>query len=166
MKDFKSQAIDTPGVIERVSFLFQGNAALVQGFNTFLPPGYRIDCSADTSVITVTTPTGMTTFQGAVGMPKAFANAATPVTAHSPAALPHRPYPHSPPVSHAMPSARHSELHSEPAPSSLHGYHAQLPRTVPGYHPQQPPVPSAPSTDGLAHLTNGNCWTPLMVVPY
>ncbi|OAD69347.1 hypothetical protein PHYBLDRAFT_93875, partial [Phycomyces blakesleeanus NRRL 1555(-)] len=47
MKDFKSQAIDTPGVIERVSGLFKGHPSLISGFNTFLPPGYRIECSTD-----------------------------------------------------------------------------------------------------------------------
>ncbi|KAJ2917816.1 hypothetical protein MD484_g2589, partial [Candolleomyces efflorescens] len=62
MKDFKSQAIDTPGVIQRVSRLFHGNPALIQGFNTFLPQGYRIDISPDHDhTITVTTPTGTTT---------------------------------------------------------------------------------------------------------
>ena len=64
MKDFKSQAIDTPGVIERVSMLFRGQPSLIQGFNTFLPPGYRIECSFDQhegNVITVTTPNGTTT---------------------------------------------------------------------------------------------------------
>ncbi|EUC56682.1 histone deacetylase complex, SIN3 component, putative [Rhizoctonia solani AG-3 Rhs1AP] len=63
MKDFKSQAIDTPGVIERVSSLFNGHTALIQGFNTFLPHGYRIDCTIehDHSLITVTTPSGTTT---------------------------------------------------------------------------------------------------------
>ncbi|KAJ2773621.1 hypothetical protein IWQ57_001211, partial [Coemansia nantahalensis] len=47
MKEFKSHAIDTPGVISRVSRLFYGSPALIQGFNTFLPPGYRIECSDD-----------------------------------------------------------------------------------------------------------------------
>ncbi|KAI5475528.1 paired amphipathic helix protein Sin3a [Pseudohyphozyma bogoriensis] len=69
MKSFKSQGIDTPGVIERVSSLFRGHPSLIQGFNTFLPPGYRIECSVHTSgssdgavtTITVTTPMGMTT---------------------------------------------------------------------------------------------------------
>ncbi|RXW19123.1 hypothetical protein EST38_g6730 [Candolleomyces aberdarensis] len=62
MKDFKSQAIDTPGVIQRVSQLFHGNPTLIQGFNTFLPHGYRIDISPDHDhTITVTTPTGTTT---------------------------------------------------------------------------------------------------------
>lgn len=56
--------IDTPGVIERVSMLFHGNPTLIQGFNTFLPLGYRIDISKDPSdpnMITVTTPMGTTT---------------------------------------------------------------------------------------------------------
>lgn len=48
MKDFKAQAIDTPGVILRVSNLFRGYPNLILGFNTFLPPGYRI--RADTSI--------------------------------------------------------------------------------------------------------------------
>ncbi|KAI9014417.1 hypothetical protein CLU79DRAFT_767523 [Phycomyces nitens] len=63
MKDFKSQAIDTPGVIERVSGLFKGHPSLISGFNTFLPPGYRIECSTDEcsrDVIKVTTPSGVT----------------------------------------------------------------------------------------------------------
>ncbi|KAI7966929.1 hypothetical protein MJO29_000206 [Puccinia striiformis f. sp. tritici] len=45
MKLFKTQSIDTPGVIERVSTLFRGYPSLIQGFNTFLPPGFRIECT-------------------------------------------------------------------------------------------------------------------------
>lgn len=62
MKDFKSGAIDTPGVIGRVSTLFAGNPDLIQGFNTFLPPGYRIECGTDNdpNTIRVTTPMGTT----------------------------------------------------------------------------------------------------------
>lgn len=57
MKDFKSQNIDTPGVIERVSNLFKGYPILIQGFNTFLPQGYRIDCTNNPDdPIKVTTP--------------------------------------------------------------------------------------------------------------
>ncbi|GAA5976028.1 hypothetical protein JCM10908_005362 [Rhodotorula pacifica] len=91
MKDFKSQGIDTPGVIDRVSTLFRGHPSLIQGFNTFLPPGYRIECSVSTdsgsgadgaggggggggggTTITVTTPMGMTTrtqLSGSAGTP-------------------------------------------------------------------------------------------------
>ncbi|KAI0347668.1 hypothetical protein BDW22DRAFT_1319555 [Trametopsis cervina] len=72
MKDFKSQVIDTPGVIERVSTLFQGNPFLIQGFNTFLPPGYRIDVSSDPrnqNTIMVTTPAGTMTTNTMDGTP-------------------------------------------------------------------------------------------------
>ncbi|KAJ4472571.1 paired amphipathic helix [Lentinula edodes] len=64
MKDFKSQQIDISGAIGRVSKLFHGNPPLIQGFNTFLPVGYRIDVSGDPldpNTITVTTPQGTTT---------------------------------------------------------------------------------------------------------
>ncbi|KAI9374365.1 hypothetical protein BJX61DRAFT_498400 [Aspergillus egyptiacus] len=69
MKDFKSQAIDTPGVIQRVSNLFNGHPALIQGFNTFLPPGYRIECGTEDNpdAIRVTTPSGTNT----LSMPRA-----------------------------------------------------------------------------------------------
>ena len=60
MKDFKSQAIDTPGVIGRVSQLFSGHPHLIQGFNTFLPPGYKIEAGwgNDPNNIRVYTPLG------------------------------------------------------------------------------------------------------------
>ncbi|KDR72514.1 hypothetical protein GALMADRAFT_281285 [Galerina marginata CBS 339.88] len=63
MKEFKNEQIDTPGVIRRVSHLFNGHPSLIQGFNTFLPVGYRIECSTDpfdANFITVTTPSGTT----------------------------------------------------------------------------------------------------------
>jgi histone deacetylase complex regulatory component SIN3 len=43
--------------MDRVSTLFSGNPSLIQGFNPFLPPGYRIECSQDPSdtKITITT---------------------------------------------------------------------------------------------------------------
>ena len=41
-QEFKSQSIDTPGVISRVSMLFKGHPELIVGFNNFLPPGYKI----------------------------------------------------------------------------------------------------------------------------
>ncbi|GMH56528.1 hypothetical protein TrST_g9038 [Triparma strigata] len=47
MKNFKSQQIDTPGVIRSVSNLFMGNKKLVLGFNTFLPEGYKIELPLD-----------------------------------------------------------------------------------------------------------------------
>lgn len=62
--DLQFVRIDTPGVIQRVSELFNGQWALIEGFNTFLPAGYRIEITAapntsqKSSFITVTTPTG------------------------------------------------------------------------------------------------------------
>ena len=38
-----SPSISTPGVIDRVSSIFRGHPGLIMGFNTFLPPGYRIE---------------------------------------------------------------------------------------------------------------------------
>ncbi|KIY46777.1 hypothetical protein FISHEDRAFT_75303 [Fistulina hepatica ATCC 64428] len=58
MKEFKSQLLNTPGVIKRVSHLFQGHPSLIQGFNTFLPSGYRIEAQ-DSDVIRVITPNGV-----------------------------------------------------------------------------------------------------------
>ena len=60
MKEFKGQVIDTPGVIDRVSSLFSGHPQLIQGFNTFLPPGYKIEAGWDNdpNSIRVTTPSG------------------------------------------------------------------------------------------------------------
>ena len=42
MKNFKTQEVDTPGVIKRVSQLFRGYNSLILGFNTFLPEGFKI----------------------------------------------------------------------------------------------------------------------------
>ncbi|KAJ6814157.1 paired amphipathic helix protein Sin3-like 4 [Iris pallida] len=42
MKDFKSQRVDTAGVILRVKDLFKGHRDLILRFNTFLPKGYEI----------------------------------------------------------------------------------------------------------------------------
>ena len=53
MKEFKSQSIDTPGVIQRVSTLFKGHPELIVGFNTFLPPGYKIEMQANDQVMVI-----------------------------------------------------------------------------------------------------------------
>ncbi|KAH9887270.1 hypothetical protein C8Q73DRAFT_713400 [Cubamyces lactineus] len=92
MKDFKSQLIDTPGVIERVSNLFHGHPSLIQGFNTFLPAGYRIETTAhpDPNYITVTTPLGTTT--QATNSAFNYANAGGNIPL-APGAMPHEPEP-------------------------------------------------------------------------
>lgn len=45
-------------MIARISTLFRGRPNLIQGFNTFLPRGYKIECSIDAEEITMSTPTG------------------------------------------------------------------------------------------------------------
>jgi paired amphipathic helix protein Sin3a len=47
MKEFKDQTITTDGVINRVKLLFKGHPDLLQGFNLFLPPAYRIRVDAE-----------------------------------------------------------------------------------------------------------------------
>jgi len=45
--------IDTMGVINRVSELFDGHTELIVGFNTFLPPGYKIEMNSTSDSISV-----------------------------------------------------------------------------------------------------------------
>lgn len=52
---FCHYSIDTPGVINRVSQLFKGHPDLIMGFNTFLPPGYKIEVQTN-DLVNVTTP--------------------------------------------------------------------------------------------------------------
>uniref|UniRef100_A0A453DN99 Uncharacterized protein n=1 Tax=Aegilops tauschii subsp. strangulata TaxID=200361 RepID=A0A453DN99_AEGTS len=47
MRDFKSERIDTNGVIIRVKTLFNGYPELILGFNTFLPKGFAIRLQQD-----------------------------------------------------------------------------------------------------------------------
>jgi paired amphipathic helix protein Sin3a len=63
MNEFKSQSIDTPGVIGRVSNLFKGHPDLIMGFNTFLPPGYKIEVVTSDSTQHTVTVTGPATLQ-------------------------------------------------------------------------------------------------------
>ena len=46
-------SIDTMGVINRVSDLFDGHTELIVGFNTFLPPGYKIEMNSTSDSISV-----------------------------------------------------------------------------------------------------------------
>ncbi|KAI8976142.1 hypothetical protein BDB01DRAFT_853430 [Pilobolus umbonatus] len=141
MKDFKSQAIDTPGVIERVSTLFKGHPTLISGFNTFLPPGYRIECSTDPrepDVITVTTPSGVTTTTGGsanrMHMDQDMINPPPPF------------YPYS----HLHPSAGSVNLPSQPISNNTanHPIHSHVPPIInqPYHlsHSHPPPPRSAP----------------------
>ncbi|KAI9498981.1 hypothetical protein BDB00DRAFT_867052 [Zychaea mexicana] len=158
MKDFKSQAIDTPGVIERVSILFNGHPDLISGFNTFLPPGYRIECSSDPNepdIIKVTTPSGIThkrtsrpvmTGPGAAGGPPGPPNAAGPPGGGLPP-----PPPPPPPPSSSQRGGREDMIHGsnmagvppQPPPPSAAGSYYTTPY---GHMPHHPPPPPPPPT--------------------
>ena len=43
LKEFKSESIDTAGVVTQVSQLFNGYPELIRGFNIFLPPGHKME---------------------------------------------------------------------------------------------------------------------------
>jgi paired amphipathic helix protein Sin3a len=54
---FSFQSIDAPDVISRVSNLFKGHPEMIVGFNSFLPPGYKIEVHPnDANSISYTTP--------------------------------------------------------------------------------------------------------------
>ncbi|KPV76505.1 uncharacterized protein RHOBADRAFT_52502 [Rhodotorula graminis WP1] len=152
MKDFKTQNIDTPGVIDRVSNLFRDHPSLIQGFNTFLPPGYRIEChvapgstggaaGSKTNTITVTTPMGITTRTQNVSSSTPLSTGAAPSPAGA-APSPSAPAAASlPPRSAAAPAPASTAAAPAPAGSSLPP--ARLP-PLPHVRTAQPPRPISP----------------------
>lgn len=148
MKEFKSQSIDTPGVIQRVSNLFKGHPELIVGFNTFLPPGYRIEVQANEQV-NVSMPGSLSTTLTAGGGPVGPAQptvpqgppAAAPAGAAAPTLVPPASVAASPPS--GIKSA-HLPI-SGPPSSGLGG--GQPPHSSPPSHgapmaPQPPAVAS------------------------
>lgn len=81
MKEFKSQSIDTPGVISRVSNLFKGHPDLIVGFNTFLPPGFKIEVNHNE--INISGPAQHTHALQRIAMQHNSANAAAALAAQS-----------------------------------------------------------------------------------
>ena len=152
-------SIDTPGVIDRVSSLFRGHPTLIQGFNTFLPPGYRIECLGgegdERGLITVITPSGTVSqiagqfSAGLAALPasNAAAAAAAAAVAQNQGAAGHPEQAGASPAggaasggqaSSAQPSAQHAAGgHSHaasPAPAAG-GHAAQPPAAAGGAHP-------------------------------
>ncbi|PPQ64081.1 hypothetical protein CVT24_008894 [Panaeolus cyanescens] len=153
MKDFKSQVIDTPGVIERVSRLFHGNPVLIQGFNTFLPVGYRIDVSADPldpNTITVTTPMGTVT-QTTDGTSNPIFTATRQQRDSMPlpqAAIPPQLYPVTTPLVPPLPNP--------PLSRSLTPHAFQLAHSQPPFDPIYSPGTHQTQTNAAAFLNNLN----------
>ncbi|XP_058521474.1 paired amphipathic helix protein Sin3a isoform X1 [Ochotona princeps] len=140
MKEFKSQSIDTPGVISRVSQLFKGHPDLIMGFNTFLPPGYKIEVQTNDMV-----------------------NVTTPGQVHQIPTHGIQPQPQPPPQHPAQPSAQSAPAPAQPAPqpppakvskpSQLQAHtpaSQQTPPLPPYASPRSPPVqPHTPVTISL-----------------
>lgn len=140
MKEFKSQSIDTPGVISRVSQLFKGHPDLIMGFNTFLPPGYKIEVQTNDMV-----------------------NVTTPGQVHQIPTHGIQPQPQPPPQHPSQPSAQSAPTPAQPAPqptpakvskpSQLQAHtpaSQQTPPLPPYASPRSPPVqPHTPVTISL-----------------
>jgi paired amphipathic helix protein Sin3a len=133
--------------------LFQGNPDLIQGFNTFLPPGYHIQCSQDASrdatQITVTTPLGTITQTGGfnpIRIPRATD------------ALPPPPPPAAPPapqfgsgLPHPLPPVGTGVASRATTPLPLPAFH--LPHLQGAFAPGPAPLtPGAQSTSHAASL--------------
>ncbi|XP_022816807.1 paired amphipathic helix protein Sin3b [Spodoptera litura] len=102
MKEFKSQtlycSIDTPGVITRVSNLFKGHPELIVGFNTFLPPGYKIEVQSNGQVsVSMPSPTGFGGSSGSGGSSNVLLG------------VQHPPPPPQPQLVHLLPVAQEAE---------------------------------------------------------
>lgn len=165
-------SIDTPGVIDRVSTLFRGHPSLIQGFNTFLPPGYRIECvvtapneAGASNTITVTTPMGVTIrTQDVTGLeamefvrnqPRADGSTAgtLPTTTPSPLSTPQQQQPAQRiPISTSLASSQSAQGSNSTTPSGkekelLSGpkaYHLPtLPPSLPDHLPALPNLPLA-----------------------
>ncbi|PPQ97690.1 hypothetical protein CVT26_001873 [Gymnopilus dilepis] len=62
LQEFRGSQVDTLQTIKNVCQLFQGNPALIQGFQAFLPVDYTVEVfdvdSRGAGIITITTPSG------------------------------------------------------------------------------------------------------------
>ncbi|OCT87071.1 hypothetical protein XELAEV_18020764mg [Xenopus laevis] len=139
MKEFKSQSIDTPGVISRVSQLFKGHPELIMGFNTFLPPGYKIEVQTN-DLVNVTTP-GQVHQISTHGLQP-------PVPPAPPPSQPPTAQPITPPV-HPTPPPPPPKI-SKPLQSQAHTPTNQ--QSTPIQYPSPRSPPAQPHTPGpLAH---------------
>ncbi|KAM8974419.1 paired amphipathic helix protein Sin3a isoform 2-T2 [Pelodytes ibericus] len=142
MKEFKSQSIDTPGVISRVSQLFKGHPDLIMGFNTFLPPGYKIEVQTN-DLVNVTTP-GQVHQITPHGLQPA-------VPQPPPPSQPSTQAPPPPPPVHPTPPPAPAKI-SKPVPAQTHTPTNQ--QNTPIQYPSPRSPPAQPHTPGpLAHAT-------------
>ncbi|KAG8914571.1 Transcriptional regulatory protein sin3 [Tulasnella sp. 417] len=166
VKDFKSQTVDASSTIDRISTLFNGHPSLIQGFNTFLPPGYRIECSEvdDNTYITAigiqTAGSIIRSTRSSVVRPVQTIGVAQP-SRHFPPRPPDAPQPASSPYPHAPPP----RVGVPPAPFNYHLLNASgtpmgpslglLPQQVPHSVSPRPIHSPHPTTPGVATVLGG-----------
>uniref|UniRef100_A0A8C7XZ40 Paired amphipathic helix protein Sin3a n=1 Tax=Oryzias sinensis TaxID=183150 RepID=A0A8C7XZ40_9TELE len=142
MKEFKSQSIDTPGVISRVSQLFKGHPDLIMGFNTFLPPGYKIEVQTN-DLVNVTTPGQIHHIT-----PHGISVQNIPITGAATQQQP--PLPSAPPTAAPPPLTQPTPAKpSKPLQSQVLTPSSQSSPSIPVHtSPRSPPVPLHPPLSG------------------
>lgn len=134
-----------------MSTLFRGHPGLISGFNTFLPPGYRIECTVDPNdqdVIRVTTPTGTTSTTGGGPLNLSHEHPSHSQYYQHPPGYSHLP-PHTPGSASSVQSPHHHGMPHMSQPSSAAIYHPlSTAQTSPGMRHQsvqpQPPQQQPP----------------------
>ncbi|XP_060882939.1 paired amphipathic helix protein Sin3a-like isoform X5 [Labrus mixtus] len=134
MKEFKSQSIDTPGVINRVSQLFKGHPDLIMGFNTFLPPGYKIEVQTN-DLVNVTTPGQIHYIT-----PHGISVQNLPVSGASSQPVSHQQHPSLPQAGTQTTTTAVPPVSAQPAPNKT-----SKPIQSPAHTPTSQPNPSIPS---------------------
>ncbi|XP_057319073.1 paired amphipathic helix protein Sin3a-like [Microplitis mediator] len=138
MKDLKSRRIAISTVVSRVSNLFEGHPELIVGFNTYLPPGYKIEVHSNEQglpfQVYVTTPSSTPT-QTSIVSQNCTVNFGPPPVANPPSQLTNPPSrPTNPPSQHTNPSSQPINLSSRPInPSSQPTNPPSQPTNVPSF---------------------------------
>uniref|UniRef100_A0A673CYA2 Paired amphipathic helix protein Sin3a-like n=1 Tax=Sphaeramia orbicularis TaxID=375764 RepID=A0A673CYA2_9TELE len=151
MKEFKSQSIDTPGVINRVSQLFKGHPDLIMGFNTFLPPGYKIEVQTN-DLVNVTTPGQIHYIT-----PHGISVQNIPVTGASSQPASHHQQQSLPPTTSHVPTT--PPVATQPPPNKT-----SKPLQSPAHTPTSQPNPSIPSY-ASPRSPSVQCQTPVSSTP-
>ncbi|KAJ0056818.1 hypothetical protein NL108_018215, partial [Boleophthalmus pectinirostris] len=162
MKEFN---IDTPGVINRVSQLFKGHPDLIMGFNTFLPPGYKIEVQTNDMVNVTTpgqihyiTPHGVSVHNIPVtGAPSQPASQPTSQPPPPPQQQQQQSTPAS--VPHVTPTTPTPTAHAQPLPNKVN-----KPLQSPAHTPTTQPNPSNPSY-ASPRSPPAQCHTPVSSTP-
>uniref|UniRef100_A0A673CZV1 Paired amphipathic helix protein Sin3a-like n=1 Tax=Sphaeramia orbicularis TaxID=375764 RepID=A0A673CZV1_9TELE len=151
LKPTESLLIDTPGVINRVSQLFKGHPDLIMGFNTFLPPGYKIEVQTN-DLVNVTTPGQIHYIT-----PHGISVQNIPVTGASSQPASHHQQQSLPPTTSHVPTT--PPVATQPPPNKT-----SKPLQSPAHTPTSQPNPSIPSY-ASPRSPSVQCQTPVSSTP-